>query len=187
MSLSLRNKKSSMVAALISLFCVHFVKAQSARNTDIKFLSDTTATFQQLISQFKGKIVYVDIWATWCGPCRQELKKTKDVQGFADFAKKNNIVILYICADNNTKAWKQFINANKLAGYHIMAGQAMDKDFHTTFSSVQLRNGVMKRSFYIPRHIIIDQSGVIVDSTADSQGKAIVYKRLDQLLRKLRS
>lgn len=181
MNLSLSNKKLPVLIVLISLFCFGSVKAQSTHNAEIKYLTDTTVNFNTLLSQFRGKIVYVDIWATWCGPCRHELQKTKDIKAFADFAKKNDIVILYICSDYNLKGWKQFIYANKLAGYHTFAGHAMINDFHTTFSSVQMRNGVMKRSFYLPRHLIVDQSGIVVDSTADSQGTAIVYKQLSKL------
>lgn len=179
----------SFIKKLISVILFGFISlgeadAQSTHHSAIKYLTDTAANFKTLVSQFKGKVVYVDIWATWCGPCKQELRQTKDIRAFADFAQKNNIIILYICADNNTKAWKQFITTNNLAGYHITAGQAMVNDFHTTFSSVQKRSGVMKRSFYIPRHIIVDRSGVIIDSTANSQGTAVVYRQINKLISK---
>jgi hypothetical protein len=53
---------------------------------------------------------------------------------------------------------------------------------HTTFSAVQNRNGVMKRSFYLPRHIIIDKNGAVADSTATPQGSPAVYATLKKLL-----
>lgn len=183
MRLFLSNKKLSFLILLIGSLYLRPVKAQS-HNPEIKYITDTTANFKTLLSQFKGKVVYVDIWATWCGPCRHELQQAKDIRAFADFAKKNNIVILYICDDNNVKAWKSFITANHLAGYHAIAGKSMIDDFHTTFSSVQNRGGVMKKSFYIPRHIIVDQSGTVVDSTANRQGTAAVYQKLNRLLDK---
>lgn len=167
---------------MFCLISLNQVKAQATRNRTVNYLTDTSANFQTLISQFKGKIVYVDIWATWCSPCRQELRKAKEIEAFADFAKKNNIAILYICADHNAKGWKQFITSNNLTGYHCLTGQALDNDFHTIFSSVQLRSGVMKRSFYIPRHMIVDQAGTIVDSTAGPQGSMDVYRKISKLI-----
>lgn len=182
MNLLLFRKKLSVLIIVFCLIGLNQVKAQTARNHAIKYLTDTSANFQSLISQFKGKIVYVDIWATWCSPCRQELQKVREIKAFADFAKKNDIVILYICADHNAKGWKQFITSNNLAGYHYLAGQALNNDFHTTYSSVQLRRGVMKRSFYLPRHLIIDQAGSITDSTAGAQGNMDVYRKISKLI-----
>ncbi|MBC7399336.1 MAG: TlpA family protein disulfide reductase [Mucilaginibacter sp.] len=150
----------------------------------IHYLTDTTLNFDGLISQFKNKVIYVDAWATWCVPCRQELQRKKDVQAFANFAAKNDIVILYICCDYNGSKWKQYIKANNLAGYHFLINKAVHDDFHTTLSQVQMRSKVMKRSFYMPRHIIIDKNGVIADSNATQQGNPKVYATLKKLLAK---
>jgi thiol-disulfide isomerase/thioredoxin len=171
---------------MISILMVSFmyneqVKAQFSKN-GIHYIADTATNFNNLISKFKGKIIYVDVWATWCSPCRHELQKKKDIKAFADFALKNNIVILYICCDKNENSYKAFIANNNLIGYHILVNSYIDKDFHTTFSSVQNRKGVMKRSFYLPRHIIIDKSGIVADSTADSQGSPAVYAHLKKII-----
>ncbi|MDO3624666.1 thioredoxin-like domain-containing protein [Mucilaginibacter sp. BT774] len=160
-------------------------KAQSHlanNNTRYRYLTDTTSDFNGLINQFKGRIIYVDIWATWCSPCRNELRMKKNIHDFKQFADKNNIILLYICCDKNGDNWKQFIAANQLSGYHILVNSHIDSDFHTTFSSVQTRNGKPKRSFFIPRHMIIDTAGRVADSTADSQGAAAVYAALNKLL-----
>ncbi len=175
------------VAVLIVLVAFVLIASRvSAQNKhgDIHYLTDTTADFNGLISKFKGKIIYVDIWATWCSPCRHELQVRKDTKGFQDFASKNDIVILYICCDKDGSKWKPFVTANKLAGYHVLVNSHLDKDFHTTFSTVQNRKGIMKRSFYIPRHIVIDKNGMVADSSVDSQGSASVYAALKELLNK---
>ncbi|WP_121809210.1 TlpA family protein disulfide reductase [Mucilaginibacter kameinonensis] len=157
-------------------------KSQTNNNSKIIYINDTTLNFNKLINKFSGKIIYVDIWASWCGPCKQELRMAKDIKGFRQFAAKNNIVILYICMDDNNKLWKNFISFNKLEGYHILKNPQIYKDFHTTFSSVQMRQGKLKRSFYIPRHMIIDKNGIVADSTATYQGSTKVYSKLTEML-----
>jgi thiol-disulfide isomerase/thioredoxin len=159
-------------------------KAQSASKDNIHYLTDTNTNFDGLISQFKGKVIYIDMWATWCSPCRHELQSKKDIKGFEAFALKNNIVVLYICCDKNGDKWKQFVTANKLAGYHTLINNSINEDFHTTFSMVQNRRGKLKRSFYLPRHLIIDKKGMVVDSIADRQGSAAVYAQLNKMLNK---
>ena len=165
-----------------ALMCTTKVEAQAPVKPQIHYLTDTTLNFNGLISQFKGKVIYVDVWASWCGPCLRELQAKKEVNAFETFAQRNDVVLLYICADNDGKSWKQFISANKLNGYHVLAGSNLNKDFHTVFSSVQTRAGKLKRSFYLPRHFIVDQTGAVVDSTAGRQGSAAVYTSIKSIL-----
>ena len=167
---------------LISVFFTDDAKAQTQKRSKIFYLSDTSVNFDGLVEKFRGKIIYIDIWATWCSPCRQELRNAKSVKGFEQFASKNDVVILYICCDKTGGQWKQFINANELAGYHILANNKLDKDFHTTFSSVQKRKGMLKRSFYIPRHMIVDRDGAVADTTAASQCSKLLYTQINRLL-----
>ena len=179
----MKIKLSLLLLIFAAVISSKHVNAQTNNKGKIVFINDTTLNFNSLINKFKGKIVYVDIWATWCSPCRQELLKRKDIKAFQDFASKNDIVILYICCDKQDW-WKHFVTTNKLIGYHILVNKYIDQAFHTTFSSVQNRVGIMKRSFYIPRHMIIDQSGAVVDSTVDRQGSASVYQKITQLINK---
>lgn len=169
---------------LISVFFTDDAKAQTQKRSKIFYLSDTSVNFDGLVKRFRGKIIYVDIWATWCSPCRKELRNVKLVKGFEQLASKNDIVILYICCDKTGGQWKQFINANELAGYHMLMNNKLDKDFHTTFSSVQKRMGMLKRSFYIPRHMIVDRDDAVTDSVAAMQGSKLLYTQINQLLNK---
>jgi thiol-disulfide isomerase/thioredoxin len=177
-------KRSAFTVALIVLCSSNFAKAQSWPTSKIIYLNDTSVNFNGLINQFKGKIIYVDIWASWCAPCRKELEMKKYINEFRDYAQKNHIIILYICCDKQGNIWKQFVNANKLVGYHMLVNKYIDQDFHTIFSTVQKRQGVIKRSFYIPRNMIIDQNGAVVDSSADRQGSPSLYPKISRILNK---
>ena len=172
-----------LIIAITTLF-TGSAKAQAIKQANIHFITDTVADFNSLIGKFKGQIIYVDIWATWCHPCRAELQQKKDVKAFADFTSKNNITELYICCDKNGNDWKAFINENKLSGYHILVNASLYNDMHARFSYAQTGIIKLKKGFWIPRHMIIDQSGAIVDSLAEHQGSSSVYNKLNKLLSK---
>ena len=168
---------------IVFLFCAIRVNAQDATNSRIYYITDADINFNQLIGEFKNKIIYVDIWASWCQPCRWELQQKKVINAFAGFAAKNDIIILYICADSDGSKWKSYIASNKLAGYHFLINKAVGEDFHTTYAYIQKRNGIMKMSFYLPRHIIIDKTGMVADSMAERQGSPKLYTKLNELLK----
>lgn len=176
----IKLKALGVLLIIWSVFTVS-VNAQTKAAGNIYYITDTTLSINGLIDKFKNKIIYIDVWASWCGPCRQELQQPKDIKTFQAFAEKNDIVILYICADDSGSKWRSFITKNNLAGYHVLTNSHIKNDFHTTFSQVQNRNGIMKRSFYIPRHFIIDKHGAVVDSMADSQGSPSLYAKLKAL------
>ena len=178
-------KQSIKTLAVVAITCVLFVNrsaAQASKSGNIHYITGAPASFDSLISKFKGKIIYVDMWATWCHPCRLELQKTRDIQAFSDFALKNDIVILYISWDNNRNSWKWFIANHKLTGYHIIKNDSLNTDLHQRFSYELHGKMTLKYGFYIPRHLIIDQKGAIVDSMADPQGSVLVYARLNKLI-----
>jgi thiol-disulfide isomerase/thioredoxin len=61
------------------------------------------------LDDFKGKVVLLDFWATWCGPCRDALPHMKDI------AKKfqgQPLVILSVSLDDNQEKWKEFVAKN---------------------------------------------------------------------------
>jgi thiol-disulfide isomerase/thioredoxin len=178
-------KQSIKTLAVVVIACILLVNrsaAQVSKANNIHYITGSPANFDSLISKFKGKIIYVDMWATWCHPCRLELQKTKDIKTFSDFALKNDIVILYICCDNNGKSWKGFIKNYKLAGYHVLDNDSLNTDLHRRFSYELHGRMTLKYGFYIPRHLIIDQKGAVADSMADPQGSALVYARLNRLI-----
>ncbi len=103
-------------------------------------------------SKYKGKVIYVDFWASWCGPCRGEFPFSKKMHdGFTEKQKKN-IVFLYISIDEDPTNWKNAVDNLKLNnGDHGISNGG----FGSTVSQKYQINS-------IPRYMIIDKNGTIV-------------------------
>jgi thiol-disulfide isomerase/thioredoxin len=110
------------------------------------------------LDNFKGKYVYIDIWATWCTPCLNEIPALQALE--KEYLGKN-IEFVSISVDNvdgqrGSKAeWKKMVAEKQLGGVQLYA----DKDFQSDFIVAYNINS-------IPRFIIIDPNGNIVDFDA---------------------
>jgi thiol-disulfide isomerase/thioredoxin len=103
-------------------------------------------------AKYKGKVVYIDFWASWCGPCRGEFPFSKKMHdGFTEKQKKN-IIFLYISIDEDPTNWKNAVDNLKLNnGDHGL-------------SEGGWASGVTRKYQInsIPRYMIIDKNGIIV-------------------------
>ncbi|WP_298780939.1 TlpA disulfide reductase family protein [uncultured Polaribacter sp.] len=112
------------------------------------------------LESFKGKFVYIDIWATWCGPCIQQIpyleKLEKEYHG-------KNIEFVSISTDEYTrnggsweaaeKKWRNFVKNKNMGGTQLWSGQ--DYSFQQAYKITS-----------IPRFILIDTEGKIVNANA---------------------
>lgn len=121
---------------------------------------EVTTTDGQRVSldDFKGKVVLLDFWATWCGPCREALPHMKDI------AKKfqgQPLVILSVSLDDNEDKWKEFVAKNGMTWL-----QYRDGGFTGPISTLfEVRA--------IPHTFSIDADGVLQDEQIGdaSEGK----------------
>ncbi len=122
------------------------------------------------LEDFKGKYVYIDVWATWCGPCRAEipsLKKTEE-----RYHDKNIVFVsISIDVDKDHDKWKNFVSEKQLGGVQLFADKNWYSDFMTSY-------GVTS----IPRFILIDPSGKVVKGNAPRPSSPQLKEELDKLL-----
>lgn len=102
------------------------------------------------LSDFKGKLVYIDVWATWCGPCKQEIPKLKALEKEMT---GENVVFISLSVDNPDKVdeWKKFLKENDMHGITL----ATKKGFKVPF--VQ-KYGITA----IPRFMLIGTDGTMI-------------------------
>lgn len=76
------------------------------------------------LSDFKGKIVYIDFWATWCAPCRAEIPHLNKLK--AELKDNKDIVFICVCTDvneeRNKEKWKQMVKEMGMTDYQLFAG-----------------------------------------------------------------
>ncbi len=106
------------------------------------------------LTDLKGKVVYVDVWATWCGPCKREIPFLKEVE--AEYHGKNvAFVSISIDVKRDYDTWRQMVTDKELGGIQLMA----DSDWKSKFVTDYGIKG-------IPRFILIDTEGKIINSDA---------------------
>ncbi|MHC0439778.1 TlpA family protein disulfide reductase [Flavobacterium sp. 3-210] len=122
------------------------------------------------LSDLKGKYVYIDMWATWCGPCRAEIPFLQKVE--EKYHGKNiEFVSISIDAPKDHDKWQKFVTDKQLGGIQLMADNEWKSDFATSYNVVS-----------IPRFILIDPQGKVVNSNATRPSDQALQTQLDSLL-----
>ena len=124
-------------------------------------------TLEEVIKSLKGKKIYIDVWAMWCAPCKEEFKNNKALK---KILVKNDIQQLYISIDDvqREQQWKDGIKFYELAGTHIRANKELSNDLMKRFS-----DNAEKPYIAIPWYILIDEEGNIMEKHAKSPSKII--------------
>lgn len=122
------------------------------------------------LTDLKGKYVYIDLWATWCAPCRAEIPY---LQKLEEKFEGKNIEFVSISIDKlkDNEKWKKFVTDKHLGGTQLFA----DKDWESEFV---MNYGVTG----IPRFILIDPNGNILKSDAPRPSDIELEKELNTLL-----
>ncbi|MEP3837703.1 MAG: TlpA disulfide reductase family protein [Algibacter sp.] len=106
------------------------------------------------LSDLNGKYVYIDVWATWCGPCLREIPALKKVE--KQYHGKNvEFVSVSIDVENAHEKWRNMVTDKELGGIQLLADAAWKSDFVQAY---QISG--------IPRFILIDPNGNIEASNA---------------------
>ncbi len=78
---------------------------------ELKGITDGQQLFENIVKPFKGCVIYVDVWGTWCGPCRAQMENVPDLKkALGD----KPVVYLYFCNNSPEDAWRLFITQKHL-------------------------------------------------------------------------
>ena len=102
------------------------------------------------LSSFKGNLVYVDVWATWCGPCKAEIPSLQKLE--SDYHGKD-ITFMSVSVDTDKEAWQKMVAEKELGGVQLWADgwSKITKDYAI---------------FGIPRFMLFDSEGNVISTNA---------------------
>ena len=119
----------------------------------------------------KGKLLFVDIWATYCPDCRKELPALEALQ---QSYKGKPIVFLSISVDRDKEAWKEMVKNDKLSGIHLYTTPEVKDTYKFLYD---LRS--------IPRYMLIDAQVNIINSNAPMPSDKNLKELIDVSLKAL--
>jgi len=128
-----------------------------------------TTTLETVLAELKGKVVYLDFWASWCGACIKEMPHSVELQ--TTFSGQE-VVFLYISTDKKDADWQQGLADIKVVGEHYR---------------IEKKSKTAVRNYFkipgVPYYILLDKQGLIADPQAKWCHDARIVEDIKNLLK----
>lgn len=126
--------------------------------------------FSDVIAKNRGKLIYVDFWASWCAPCRKEFSNYEILKRRI---KDATIEFIFVSLDRNIDVWKKAISAEGI--------DAIGEQYILLNASEAELNKLNIRA--IPKYYLYDKNGKLVNNNAPSPGDTLLLDLISKYLR----
>ena len=151
---------------------VNLKNDENIKNTLSPFYMESISGDQSNLNHFKGKFLYVDIWASWCGPCRKQFPHAEKLKSKFTKRQLKKLNFIYISIDNDREKWKESINKLDLTGHHFISPSNESNSAGEYFEISS-----------IPRYILINKDGEVIDNNAKRPSDESLFNDLLNLVK----
>jgi hypothetical protein len=139
---------------IINHYCTikkHLLNPEIAKNSLLISAEDTPVNelIKKITQEHSGKIIYLDIWATWCSPCIGEMPYSKKLISELD---SDKVDFVYLCIDSKEDRWKALISEMEIEGNHYLATPDQSRFIYKLFEMGS-----------VPHYALIGTDGNIIE------------------------
>lgn len=130
-------------------------KASLKSTEHLNEYKEADSLFRELIKPYKGKVIYVDFWATWCAPCRENMKYASQLK---ERLKGKDVIFMYFANRSPEESWRNIIKQLNITGENVV---------HYRLPEAQ--QGMLERKFSVkkfPTYMLINKEGNVTDMDA---------------------
>ncbi len=137
----------------------------------------TFADIKTIVERYRGKVIYLDFWGTWCGPCKVEMRYVPELKRRLE---GKDITFIYLAMDEDNKdgKWREYIRVSELTGIHLRKNNL---DIQALWSELLPENKSLHGHY--PSYFIFDKDGRLIDEKVKrpSDGESLV-RQLEKYL-----
>lgn len=136
----------------------------------LKNIDGEEFVWQDIINKYRGKVIYVDLWASWCAPCKAEMPAAKQLR---ESYKDKDVVFVYLAVNDKEQNWHQAIEdcqTDYLGDNYLVLNTA----------TAALLNEIKFKT--IPRLLLYDKNGELVDTDAPRPSSSQIQSLIDKYL-----
>jgi thiol-disulfide isomerase/thioredoxin len=131
-------------------------KWRTTYQNSLKFDNSADTLLNYLKNKYKGYVLYIDFWGTWCGPCYSGFQNAPEIKKAFENKK---VAFVYLCCKCDEKKWSQDIKDYRIDGENILLTPDQFAHLSNMFNIIG-----------VPKYVIIDKNGRIVNDNAPRPG-----------------